>query len=640
MADVVKGEPQRAPGTIGTHAHRHCTFKRAGTGERWTAADARSAPGILYGMRQPHPSRARVVHVLAAIALVTTVTACTPREPQIARADLILRNARVYSLNWDAPSPDGTPGADAPFDTVNGWHPDATAIAIAGGQLLVVGSDTAALEARGPDTQVIDLHGAVVLPGFVDAHTHVAEMGQALDRVNLTGIATEAAAVAKIAERAASTPKGEWIIGYGWDEGAWANHYPDRRLISQRVPDHPVLLRGLHGFAAWANDLALQKAGITRTTKAPTGGEIRVDATGEPTGLLLNRAVPLLDDAVPQPTPAQRDAQVLRALHVMADAGFTGIHEAGTPPDVMASFERLATRDSLPVRVYAMLSGRDSAQVRSWAGRGPYSSPNGMLSVRAVKAYYDGALGSRGAQLLADYSDKPGHRGVSGGAYGFDKQVVGTAMSAGFQVGIHAIGDAGNRASLDFIDSVMQAAPGARGLRHRIEHAQVISPQDLPRFRTLGVIASMQPPHAVEDKAWAESRLGPERITGAYAWRSLRKAGASIAFSSDLPGSDFSLFYGLHSAITRQDTSGTPASGWYPAERMTADEAVRAYTRWNAYAGFDETQAGMLLGGFRADLTVIDVDPFRMQSPRELLKGKVVMTISRGRITAGRPPAP
>lgn len=568
--------------------------------------------------------------VLACVALA----ACQPREPHIAQADLILRNARVYSLNWDAPSPDGRPGADAPFDSARGWYPDATAIAIADGQLLVVGSDTAAMEARGPQTRVIDMHGAVVLPGFVDAHTHVAELGQALDRVNLTGIATEADAVAKIAERATQVPKGEWIIGYGWDEGAWANHYPDRRLISQRVPDHPVLLRGLHGFAAWANDLALQKAGITRDTKVPTGGEIRVDARGEPTGLLLNRAVPLLDDAVPQPTPAQRDAQVLRALHAMANAGFTGIHEAGTPPDVMASFERLAKRDSLPVRVYAMLSGRDSAQVRAWVARGTYTSPDGMLSVRAVKAYYDGALGSRGAQLLADYSDTPGHRGVSGAGYGFDKRVVGEAMAAGFQVGIHAIGDAGNRASLDFIDSVMQAAPTARGLRHRIEHAQVLSPQDLPRFRALGVIASMQPPHAVEDKGWAEARLGPERIKGAYAWRSLRKAGASIAFSSDLPGSDFSLFYGLHSAITRQDTAGLPAGGWTPAERLTADEAVRAYTRWNAYAGFDEDKAGMLLGGMRADLTVIDVDPYTMASPRDLLRGRVLMTVSRGRITA------
>jgi len=604
--------------------------------------DQRPVAVILFGMHTTPASRRRRATTLAAISLAAALTACKEPEPTIARADLILHNARVYSLAWDAPSPEGRPGADAPFDSASGWHHDATAIAIAGGQVLVVGSDTAAFESRGPDTRVIDLHGAVILPGFVDAHTHVAELGQSLDRVNLTGIATEAEAVAMIVERAASTPKGEWIVGVGWDEGAWASRYPDRRLISARVPDHPVVMRGLHGFAAWANDLALQRAGITRNTTAPTGGEIRKEASGEPTGMVLNRAVPLLDDAVPQPSPSQRDAQVLRALHVLADAGFTGVHEAGVAPDVLAAFERLAARDSLPLRIYAMLSARDSSLIRQWIRRGPYTSPDGMLSVRAVKAYYDGALGSRGARMLADYTDQPGHRGVSGGGYGFDQRVVADAMAAGFQVGIHAIGDAGNRATLDFIDSVMQASPAARGLRHRIEHAQVVSPQDLPRFRTLGIIASVQPPHAVEDKGWAETRLGPRRIAGAYAWRSLRRAGASLAFSSDLPGSDFSLFYGLHSAVTRQDTTGAPPGGWYPSERMTPEEAVRGYTRWNAYAGFDETKGGMLTPNFRADLTIIDVDPFQLQSPRDLLRGTVLMTISRGRITYQRsaPPQP
>ena len=242
--------------------------------------------------------------------------------------------------------------------------------------------------------------------------------------------------------------------------------------------------------------------------------------------------------------------------------------------------------------------------------------------------------------MHTDYTDQPGHRGVSGGGYGFDQRVVADAMAAGFQVGIHAIGDAGNRATLDFIDSVMQASPATRGLRHRIEHAQVLSPQDLPRFRTLGIIASVQPPHAVQDNGWAEARLGPRRIAGAYAWRSLRRTGASLAFSSDLPGSDFSLFYGRHSAITRQDTTGFPPGGWYPGERMTPEEAVRGYTRWNAYAGFDETQGGMLTPSFRADLTVIDVDPFQLESPRDLLRGTVLMTVSRGRITHQRSAPP
>jgi hypothetical protein len=567
--------------------------------------------------------------------LLSFAAACSSGRDRAPVADLILHNGQVYSLAWQEPSTDGRPSAEAPYDSIDGWHHDAAAVAVRDGRIVFVGSDSGALTLKGPDTKVIDLAGRVLLPGLVDAHTHVAELGQSLDRVNLTGIDTEAEAVERIVARAAQTPKGEWILGYGWDEGAWANRYPDKRLLSARVPDHPVILRSLHGFAAWANQRALTLARITRATPAPAGGEIRKDQSGEPTGLVLNRAVPLLDDAIPIPSPAQRDAQVLRALHVMSEAGYTGVHEAGVAPDVMDSFERLAERDSLPLRVYAMVSARDSALVRRWIARGPYTSANGMLNVRAVKAYYDGALGSRGAQLLADYSDRPGHRGVSGGAYGFDRRLVADAMSAGFQVGIHAIGDAGNRATLHFIDSVTSAAPKARGLRHRVEHAQIVSPPDIARFATLGVVASVQPPHAVEDKGWAETRVGADRIAGAYAWRTLRRAGAALVFSSDLPGSDWSPLYALHSAITRQDTSGAPSGGWHPAQRMTPEEAVRGYTVWSAHAGFDEGDAGTIAVGKRADLTVLNVDPFRADGPA-LLRGAVVLTLSRGRVTFQR----
>jgi predicted amidohydrolase YtcJ len=578
--------------------------------------------------------RARALSSLSSL-FVALAAACSGGRSGAPAPDLILHNGLVYSLAWPEPSTDGRPSAEAPYDAGSGWHHDAAAVAVRAGRIVFVGSDSGALALAGPDTRVIDLAGQILLPGLVDAHTHIAELGQSLDRVNLTGVATEAEAVERIVARAAQTPKGEWILGYGWDEGAWANRYPDKRLLSARVPDHPVILRSLHGFAAWANQRALTVARLTRSTPAPAGGEIRTDASGEPTGLVLNRAVPLLDDAVPIPSPAQRDAQVLRALHVMAAAGYTGVHEAGVAPDVIDSFERLAARDSLPLRVYAMLSARDSALIRRWIARGPFTSANGTLTVRAVKAYFDGALGSRGAQLLADYADRPGHRGVSGGAYGFDQRLVADAMSAGFQVGIHAIGDAGNRATLDFIDSVTRSAPRARGLRHRVEHAQVVSPPDIARFAALGVVASVQPPHAVEDKGWAETRVGAERVGGAYAWRTLRRAGAALVFSSDLPGSDWSPFYGLHSAITRQDTSGAPAGGWYPAQRMTPEEAVRGYTVWSANAGFDERDAGTIAVGKRADLTVLNVDPFRADGPA-LLRGAVVLTLSRGRVTFQR----
>ena len=603
-------------------------------GSREKAGQGAGGRNLLPASGSPFPLLPRTFPLLVLGAVAILASACTPSAPP--PADLIVHHARGYSLAWADPSLEGVPAAGAPYDALTGWRHDATAVAVRDERIVYVGSDSGALALRGEGTRVIDAGGATLLPGFTDAHTHVAELGQSLDRVNLTGIATEAEAVERIVERAKTTPKGEWILGFGWDEGAWANRYPDQRLLTERVPDHPVVMRGLHGFAAWGNALALAKAGITRDTRAPTGGEIRRDARGEPTGLVLNRAVPLLDDAVPPPTPAQRDTQLLRALHVMAEAGYTGVHEAGVPADVLASLQRLDAADSLPLRVYVMLSGRDSSLVREWIARGPYRSPTGMLVVRAVKAYYDGALGSRGAQLLADYSDQPGHRGVSGAGYGFNRQVVADAMAAGFQVGIHAIGDAGNRATLDFIDSVTAAASKARGLRHRVEHAQLVAPADIPRFATGGIIASMEPPHAVEDKGWAEARVGPARIRGAYAWRTLRRSGARLVFSSDLPGSGWSIAYGLHSAIARQDTLGTPAGGWYPDQRMSPEEAVRGYTAWAAYAGFDETDAGMLTVGRRADFTLLSVDPFRLVTPADLLANQVELTVSRGRVTFQR----
>jgi predicted amidohydrolase YtcJ len=572
------------------------------------------------------------------LLLAGVLAACTEAAPP---ATLILHNGRVHSFAWDDPGPDGTPAANAPFTPSEGWRPGASAIALRGDSILFIGDDSAALAFRGAETRVIDLAGEVVIPGLVDAHVHVAELGQSLERVNLTDVPDESTAVARIVDRATEVPPGEWIIGYGWDEGAWANRYPDRRLLSARVPDHPVVLRGLHGFATWANDRALAALGITAATTAPTGGEIRRDASGAPTGLFLNRAVQMVDDALPPPLPPQRDSQVVRALRVLAAGGYTAVHEAGTPREVVESLRRLDVADRLPIRVYAMLNGRDTTLLREWAARGPLmSSTSGTLVVRAVKAYYDGALGSRGAQLLEDYSDRAGHRGVSGGTYGFDRAAVATAMAAGFQVAIHAIGDAGNRATLDFIDSVAQALPATRALRHRVEHAQVVHPEDLGRFAASGIIASMQPPHAVEDMPWAQERLGPRRVEGAYAWRAIRQGGGRLVFSSDLPGSDWNIFYGLHAAITRQDKDGNPDGGWFPAQRMTPEEAIRGYTSWAAYAAFDEARGGMLAPGRRADLSVLSVDPLSVASTQDLLSGKVRLTVSRGRIVFSALPTP
>jgi predicted amidohydrolase YtcJ len=553
-----------------------------------------------------------------------------------AAAELILANARVYTLDWPDPLPEGLPSVGAPYE--NGWFPDASAVAIRDGEIVFVGSDADAQAWRGDATEWRDLDGATVVPGLVDAHTHVFQLGLSLNRVNLYDVETEEEAIARVVERAASVPKGEWIIGQGWDEGRWADRYPDKRRLSEAVPDHPVFMRSLHSFAGWCNQMALDRAGVNRDTPVPEGGEMRLDAAGDPNGLFLNRAVPLVEDAIPAMNDDQLRANVLAGLQRMAADGYVTVHDAGLHSAEMRVLEQLEREGKLPIRVYAMVSVRDEALAREWLQRGPDTDADSMLVTRSIKAFYDGALGSRGARLLDDYSDRPGLRGVSGNEYGFDAELTAEMMHAGFQVGIHAIGDAGNRETLNFIGAVRADSAAARSGRHRIEHAQVLHPVDFPLMGEYQVIASMQPPHAVEDKAWAEQRLGPERILSAYAWRSMRKNGAMVVFSADNPGSDHSIFYGLHAAVTRRDKQTQPVEGWHRQEAFNIDEAMRAYTRWSAYAGFREKETGFIEVGRWADLTVMDIDPFvlSLANPAAILEGQVEMTLVGGNIVYQR----
>lgn len=576
---------------------------------------------------------------LSAIALALWLAGCSSEsEQQLEQegADLILTNGRVYTLRWGEPAPDGTLDDAAPND--GEWRPDANAVAIKGGDIVYVGETAEALAFEGPSTRVVDLAGATVLPGLVDSHTHVFGLGAALERVDLVDVETEEEAIARVVERARSTPEGEWIVGRGWDEGAWANRYPDKVLLSEAVPNHPVFLGSLHGFAGWANQMALDRAGIDSTTEVPVGGEIRLGDDGEPNGLFLNRAVPLVRNAIPAPSHEALKERVLIGLNQMAEDGYVAVHDAGLDTAMMAALEALEAEDRLPIRVYAMVSLRDEDLTRKWIQQGPDTDSDSMLVTRTVKAYYDGALGSRGARLLYDYSDQPGHRGVSGSGYGFDEALMADAMRAGFQIAIHAIGDAGNREALDILESVFESDPETQDLRHRIEHAQVLHPDDLPRLGQLGIIASMEPPHAMEDKTWAEQRLGPQRVLGAYAWRSLREADARLTFNSDNPGSDHNIFYGLHSAITRQDKNSQPEGGWYVHESMNADEAIRGYTSWSAYASFREDDTGIIDVGRWADLTVMDVDPFVLadEVPADMLQGRILMTVVDGEVVYER----
>ncbi|MEO0574486.1 MAG: amidohydrolase [Pseudomonadota bacterium] len=573
---------------------------------------------------------------LFVLSIIVATLGCSADEndaPPASSPDLILINAHVYTLRWSEPAMDGTISPDAPMDS-DGWQPDASAVVIDEGVIQFVGTSEDALAMKGDDTRVVDLDGATLLPGLVDSHTHVFGLGALLDEVNLIDVPNEAMAVALVKERAKTTPKGQWIVGRGWDEGAWADRYPDKKLLTEAVPDHPVLMGSRHGFAAWGNQMALDVAGITADSTVPVGGEMHLDERGEPNGLFLNRGVTMLRDALPASSQETLTRQVLLGLNQMAKDGYTAVHDAGLDSAQMQALETLEAEDRLPIRVQAMLSLRDEPLIEKWLERGPDTDTDSMLTTRTVKAYYDGALGSRGARLLADYSDQPGHRGVSGGDYGFNEALNTKAMRAGFQIAIHAIGDAGNREAIDILESVFREYPETIANRHRIEHAQVLAAEDIPRLKQYDMIASMEPPHAMEDKAWAEDRLGPDRIRGAYAWRTLREAGARLTFNSDNPGSSHSIFYGLHSAITRQDPNRLPEGGWYPEQRVTIDEAVRAYTSWSAYASFSEADVGTIEVGNRADLTAMDIDPFQLatDTPEDILGGGIVMTVVDGAI--------
>ncbi len=450
-------------------------------------------------------------------------------------ADLLLAGGRVYTFTWPEPDVEGRPAAGAPHDTA-GWRPDAEAIAIRGDRIVFVGSRADAEAFRGPNTRVVELAGATVLPGLIDSHVHLPELGASLERVNLVGVQTEADAVARVETRARTTPKGEWIVGWGWDEGAWANHYPDMRLLSERVPDHPVILRGLHTFAVWGNRLAFERAKITAATAAPAGGEIRKDRRGQPTGILLNNAGALLTNALPPATPAQLSTRVVKGLEALAAAGYVSVHEAGADAALLSTLEQAHQNGQLSMPVYTMLAARDPEVMKSWANRRPVTDP-GHLVIRSVKAFYDGAMGSRGALFLEDYSDRPGHRGIGGADYGFDRDRMAAMMRAGFQVVIHAIGDRANREALDFFQSVITASPEAKSTRPRIEHAQVVNPADLQRFASLGVIASMQPSHAVEDMPWAEDAHRPRahqrRVRLALAPPRRRADGVQLRLAGD-----------------------------------------------------------------------------------------------------------
>jgi predicted amidohydrolase YtcJ len=537
----------------------------------------------------------------------------TQASAQANHADLILRHAHIVTMTAN-PSP-------------------AQAVAIRGDRILWVGTDEDASK-KFTASRVIDLRGATLLPGLIDAHTHLLNLGQSLLRLNLKDTAAPEEVVARVKQKVAASAAGEWIQGWGWDEGKWASHYPTNVGLSAVSPHNPVYLVGLHSFAAWANQRALQIAGITKDTPDPVNGKIvRDEKTGEPTGILLNHAQELVTKKIP---PLTLD-QAKKALEVGAREGLrnglTSLHEAQVSPLMIEAYRALLRENRMPLRIYVMLDGADKPLVEEWLNRGPEIDPRHQFTIRAFKLFADGALGSRGASLLEPYSDAPQTKGVVTTPESAIYDLTRRALDRGFQVCTHAIGDAANRSTLDAYERAFHDRQDARPLflyRLRIEHAQVLAPADIPRFAKLGIIASMQPVHATSDMPWAEKRVGPERIKGAYAWRSVLDTGAHVPFSSDFPGETLNPFYGIYAAVTRQDPQGNPAGGWHPEQRATLAEALRGYTTEAAYAEFEESAKGSIEPGKLADFTVIDKDLTTI-SPKEIVSISVLRTFVGGK---------
>ena len=465
--------------------------------------------------------------------------------------------------------------------------------------------------------RVLDLGGRAVLPGLVDAHGHLMYLARGRLTLDVGGFTSEEAIASRVGETAATVAPGGWISGRGWDQNLWPGaQFPTRASLDRAAPRHPVALVRIDGHATWVNSAALREGDITRQTADPTGGIVVKDAVGEPTGLLIDTAQRLVQRAEPMPPEERFDQAVREAIAECLAAGLTGLHEMGVTLFAIAAYRRLVERGQFPFRNYAAVAARSEETWDYYRERGPEIIGDGQIVVRAFKLLSDGALGSRGAALHSPYCDDPDNRGLLLIPPEELERLTVEAMARGFQVCVHAIGDRANTLTLDTIERAMARLPGeARASRPRVEHAQILAESDIPRFRALGVLPSMQATHCTSDMAWAVDRLGPERLKGAYAWRSLLDTGVTIAGGSDFPVENPNPFHGIYASVARRPRNGDDR-GWQPEQRMTREEAVQSFTAWNAHASHQEADLGSLAPGKRADLIVCSDDVFACPEER------------------------
>jgi len=548
---------------------------------------------------------------LAALVLPVLVSAQAPAPAQTARADLIITGARIH--------------------TVDANRPMAEAMAVGGGRILFVGSERGAMVYRGPSTTVMPVDGLTVIPGMIDSHVHLLDLGNRLRNVDLFGTRSYEEVVARVVERARSTPAGTWILGRGWDQNDWGDtRLPNHEALSRAVPNHPVVLTRVDGHATLVNQAAMRAANLVGGTRDPAGGRIERGTGGAPTGVLVDGAMGIVGGRIPPASRDQVSAAVLAAIQETAKWGLTGVHDARVTRPIIDIYEALAREGKYDLRNYVMVAATDSATLNHYLQLGPQSAlHDARIWIRSIKISSDGALGSRGAAMLEPYTDDPSNSGLLLVPPAFIQDVAKRALTRGFQLNVHAIGDRGNRVTLDAFEAALRATPVADH-RFRIEHAQVLHHEDIPRFAQLDVIPAMQAVHQTSDMYWAGNRIGQERLYGAYAWRSLLNTGVVIPNGSDFPVEDVNPLLSFHSSVSRQDAKDWPTGGWRPEERMTRDEALKSMTIWPAYASFMEDMVGSLAPGKLADFVILDRDIMQV-AERDILGTRVVATYLGGR---------
>lgn len=545
--------------------------------------------------------------------LVMLMVAAIPPSFAEDSADLILQQGVFYPVQ--------------PAGRVEG------SLAVREGRIVYLGPAAGAAKLRGPKTRVVDLAGRTVTPGLIDAHSHLAGLGRSLSEVDLGGAASFEEVVRRVREAAGRVPAGTWVRGRGWDQNLWpGKQFPTHEALSATVPGHPVWITRVDGHAALVNARAMQLLGIDAAVRDPEGGRFLRDASGQPTGVMIDNAMDDVGERLPDPTPQERERWLLDAARHCLAFGLTTVTDMGIDEDDHAAYTALRRADRLPLRAALFLTD-DEDLLAAWFRRGPEIDPQARLQVRGVKLYADGALGSRGAALLEPYSDDAGNLGLLTATGAHLEDVSRRAAETGFQVGIHAIGD---RGALVAIDAMEKALGGPRAERRfRLEHTQVVRVQDLERMARLGIIASMQPTHATSDMPWAGDRLGEGRLERAYAWRKVLNDGGRLALGSDFPVESADPRLGLYAAVTRQDLRGRPQGGWLPGERLSREEALRGFTLDAAWSLFLEQEVGSLEVGKRADLVVFARDIMTVPET-EIPKVEIDMTLVDGEIVHER----